>query len=81
MYISIAEGVPRLQTKVLKLMIVIILINIVAIPIVALLDYHFLHDHVEVATGKPVGQWFWLWPCVLELGLFNAGISLGMCLA
>lgn len=58
--------------------IYLIMVNTVAIPIVALVDYYSLRGHVEKATGKPVEKWFWLWPCILELVIFNAGISLGI---
>lgn len=58
-------------------MIKLILLNVLTIPVVALLDYKLLRKNYEQEYGHDPGKWFWLWPCILELMIFNAGIVVG----
>lgn len=65
------------QLYLLNTMQRIILFNIVLIPLTAYLDYLLLKENYRKITGGNPGKWFWIWPCFLEIMLFNAGIILG----
>jgi len=54
----------------------LLLFNVVAIPAVALIDYVAFRKRVTEIAGSADPRYFLL-PCALELGIFNAGLILG----
>ena len=56
---------------------ILFLIPVFISPLVALLDYYLLRNHVVLLSGNPPPKWYWLTPCILELSLFTIGLYIG----
>jgi hypothetical protein len=54
----------------------LLLINALAVPVVALIDYVAFRKRVKDITGQ-TNPWYFVLPCALELWMFNAGLVLG----
>ena len=57
--------------------LVLIALVICMVPVMAIIDYCLLRDHVAKCTGKEPGVWFWSIPCVVEVGCFVIGVLVG----
>jgi hypothetical protein len=55
----------------------IFLILLLLIPITALIDYFLFRKRIEQSIGHPPGWYYFVWPSVLEIGMFILGYIYG----